>query len=97
MPTTRSGFTATQISRFRPKANIIALSPDESTVRRLTLYWGCLPTLVDDIRDTDEMIEGAAASALKTGRVSKGDLIIITAGYPVWAAGTTKMLKVKEL
>ncbi len=97
VPTTRSGFTATQISRFRPKANIIALSPDESTVRRLTLYWGCLPTLVDDIRDTDEMIEGAAAAALETGRVSKGDLIIITAGYPVWTAGTTKMLKVKEL
>lgn len=97
VPTTRSGFTAKQISRFRPKTKIIALSPDRLTVRRLTLYWGCLPSFVPDPRDTDEMIEKAAQSALKTGNVAKGDLIIITAGYPVWAAGTTKMLKVKQL
>ena len=97
VPTTRSGFTAKQISKFRPKTKIIALSPDKTTVRRLALYWGCLPSFVPDPRDTDEMIEKAAQSALKTGSVAKGDLIIITAGYPVWATGTTKMLKVKEL
>jgi len=97
VPTTRSGFTAKQISRFRPKTKIIALSPDQTTVRRLALYWGCLPSFVPDPRDTDEMIEKAAQSALATGNVAKGDLIIITAGYPVWAAGTTKMLKVKKL
>ena len=97
VPTTHSGFTAKQISRFRPKTKIIALSPDQKTVRRLALYWGCLPSFVPDPRDTDEMIEKAAQSALATGNVVKGDLIIITAGYPVWAAGTTKMLKVKKL
>jgi len=97
VPTTRSGFTAFQISRFRPRTKIIALSPDETTVRRLALFWGCIPVLVDEARDTDEMIEKTALSVLRTGVVSKGDLIIITAGYPIWAAGTTKMLKVKEL
>lgn len=97
VPTTRSGFTATQVARFRPRPMILALSPEKSTVRRLSLYWGCIPTLVSDTRDLDEMIEQTAASALKTGSVSKGDLIIITAGYPIWATGTTKMLKVKEL
>ncbi|MEW6672943.1 MAG: pyruvate kinase [Thermodesulfobacteriota bacterium] len=97
VPTTRSGFTAKQISKFRPRTKIIALSPDKTTVRRLALYWGCLPSFVPDPRDTDEMIEKAAQSALQTGNVAKGDLIIITAGYPVWAAGTTKMLKVKKL
>ena len=97
VPTTRSGFTATQISRFRPRPKIIALSPDETTVRRLCLYWGCVPTLIDDTRDTDEMIEKTVASVLQTGSVSKGDLIIITAGYPIWSSGTTNMLKVKEL
>ena len=97
VPTTRSGFTAFQISRFRPRPKIIALSPDEATVRRLALYWGCIPIRVDETRDTDEMIEKAAVTVLETGRVFKGDLIIITAGYPIWTAGTTKMLKVKEL
>lgn len=97
VPTTRSGFTATQVARFRPRARIIALSPDKSTVRRLTLYWGCMTSLVPDIHDVDDMIENSAASALKSGRVGKGDLIIITAGYPVMASGTTNMMKVKQL
>ncbi len=97
VPTTRSGFTATQVARFRPRPQILALSPEETTVRRLTLYWGCNPLLVPDTRDVDEMIEETAASVLKTGKFSRGDLIIITAGYPIWASGSTKMLKVQEL
>jgi pyruvate kinase len=36
--TTRSGSTAAHISRFRPKPKIIALSPDEKSIRRLALY-----------------------------------------------------------
>ena len=97
VPTTRSGFTATQVARFRPRPKILALSPEKATVRFLTLYWGCIPVLVPDTKDLDEMIEKTAVSVLETGRASKGDLIIITAGYPVWASGTTKMLRVKEL
>lgn len=97
VPTTRSGFTAKQVSKFRPKTNIVALSPDRVTVRRLALFWGCLPSFVPHPKDTDEMFEKAAQSALETGNVSKGDLIIITAGYPIWSAGSTNMLKVTEL
>lgn len=95
--TTRSGSTAGHISKFRPKPGIIALSPDERTVRRLTLYWGCNPSFVSDPRDTDEMIESAALSVEQRGIASKGDLVVITAGHPVWVAGTTNMLKVKRL
>lgn len=94
---TQSGKTAEHISRFRPKRLIIALSPNLLTVRRLALFWGCLPRLVTDLRDTDDMIEKAAMAALKTGYVSKGDLVIITAGHPVWVAGTTNMVRVKRL
>ena len=95
--TTRSGFTASQISRFKPKPPIIALSPDPQTVRRLALYWGCCPFLEEDSVDTDARLEEASASALKTGKVNQGDLVVITAGHPVRAAGTTNMLKVKNL
>ncbi|MCP4350067.1 MAG: pyruvate kinase [Desulfobacterales bacterium] len=97
LATTRSGFTAMQISRFRPKANIIALSPERSTLRKLALYWGCIPGFVSDTRDTDERIEKATLSALQTGNVSEGDLVVITTGHPVWVAGTTNMIRVKKL
>ncbi|GBC61283.1 pyruvate kinase [Desulfonema ishimotonii] len=95
--TTRSGFTAMQISRFRPKPKLIAFSPEKSTIRKLTLYWGCIPRFVAETQNTDERIEKASVAALGTGKVSAGDVIVITTGHPVWAAGTTNMVRVKQL
>jgi len=43
------------------------------------------------------MIESATLSVVQRGIASKGDLVVITAGHPVWVAGTTNMLKVKRL
>jgi pyruvate kinase len=95
--TTRSGSTATHISRFRPATRIIALSPDEGTVRRLVLYWGCVSRRVSLLADTDQMIENAADVALASGLVKTGDRVVITAGRPIWEKGTTNMLWVKRL
>ena len=95
--TTRSGFTASHISRYRPAQPIIALSPDQQTVRHLTLLWGCIPFFLKEIEDTDQMVEQAALAAVDRGHARKGDRIVITAGRPIWQAGTTNMLWVKEL
>lgn len=94
---TQSGLTARHISRFRPRRPVLALSPNRTTVQRLPLFWGCIPRLVPDHTDTDDMIENAARSAMETRLVSKGDLVIITSGHPVWVAGTTNMVRVKRL
>lgn len=95
--TTKSGYTAHQIARFRPRSRIIAVSPDVRTVRRLALYWGCLPGLMDYTRDTDEMFERASAFAIEKGHAKEGDLVVITAGHPMWEAGTTNMITVRRL
>jgi pyruvate kinase len=52
---------------------------------------------VADSRNAEDRIESAAQSALKTGYVSTGDLVVITSGYPVGVAGGTKMVRVKKL
>jgi pyruvate kinase len=95
--TTRSGSTAAHISRFRPKQPIIALSPDQDSVRRLSLHWGISPFFLAEIEDTDEMVEKAAAAALEQGHVHRGQQMVITAGRPIWETGTTNMLWVKEI
>jgi pyruvate kinase len=95
--TTRSGFTAMQISRFRPRPKLIALSPEKRTIRRLSLYWGCIPGFVPEPGNTDEHIEQTVLSAIGTGMVATGDLVVITTGHPLWAAGTTNMMRVKRL
>jgi pyruvate kinase len=43
------------------------------------------------------MIEKAAVAALESGYVSKGDIVVITAGYPTYEAGTTNMMRVKRI
>jgi pyruvate kinase len=95
--TTRSGSTASHIARYRPVQPVIALSPDELTVRRLTLFWGCVPFFMPVIEDTDQMVEQAALAAMEKGHARKGDRIVITAGRPIWQSGTTNMLWVKEI
>lgn len=94
--TTRSGFTAKQVSRYRPRPRILALSPEPATVRRLALYWGCLPSLVEMTQNSDEQVELAVDAALQSRNIRKGDLVVITAGHPVWTEGTTNMMRVKR-
>jgi pyruvate kinase len=95
--TTRSGSTAAHISRFRPKTRIIALSPEKHTVRRLALYWGCLPSLVVEKEGRNCMKDSSAEYALASGYVSKGDLVVITSGYPEYVEGSTNMMRVLKL
>jgi len=95
--TTKSGFTAAQVARFRPGTRIIALSPDERTVRRLALYWGCIPAHVRYTGETDEMFDRASEFVLSAGYARKGDLVVITAGHPLWETGSTNMVTVRRL
>jgi pyruvate kinase len=94
---TQSGLTALNISRFRPRQPIVALTPNKETLRRLALVWGCLPMRIRAARGTDDMIELAARAALDSGAVVPGDLVVMTVGHPVTGAGTTNMLRVKKL
>ncbi|MFA5182474.1 MAG: pyruvate kinase [Syntrophales bacterium] len=94
---TQSGLTALNISRFRPRQPIVALTPNKETLRRLALVWGCLPLRIRAARGTDDLIELAARAALDSGAVTPGDLVVMTVGHPVTGAGTTNMLRVKRL
>ncbi len=95
--TTQTGYTAAQVARFRPASRIIALSPYERTVRRLALYWGCIPAHVEYTGDTDTMFARASAFVLKAGFAKKGDLVVITAGQDLWKTGSTNMITVRRL
>jgi pyruvate kinase len=91
---TKSGFTARMVSKYRPKAPIIAVSPDERVIRKLCLVWGVRPLGVAEIQSTDEMIKQAVDTSLAEGMIKCGDLLVITAGVPVGVPGTTNLIKV---
>ena len=91
---TKSGTTAKMISRFRPNMPIIACTPDASTYRQLSLSWGVTPVLIGEERITDVLFEHAVDASLDTGIISKGDLVVLTAGVPLSISGTTNLIKV---
>lgn len=91
---TSSGYTSKAISKFRPKAPIIAATTTERVMRKLSLVWGVYPVLSLKSDDTDEVIDRSIHSAVEKGYIKEGDLIIITAGIPVGVSGTTNLIKV---
>jgi pyruvate kinase len=90
---TEYGGTARLISRFRPPIPIVAVTPREDTWRRLCLSWGVVPLLTPPIRDTDHMLQVVKEEALKSGMLNHGDRVIITAGTPIGAKGSTNLIK----
>ncbi len=77
---TETGFTARQMSRFRPRQPILAPTPDMNTARRLSLYWGVLPRLVGVRGSIEEMFSSAEDVARREGYLQDGDTVVITAG-----------------
>lgn len=91
---TSSGHTSRAISKFRPKAPIIAVTTSEEVMRKLVLEWGVYPVLAPESKTTDEVISNSVKAAIESGYVEEGDLVVITAGVPVGLSGTTNLIKV---
>lgn len=91
---TESGATARRVSKYRPKAPIIAPTPHLSVLRKLSLVWGVCPVVSEYASSTDEMFQHAITSVLSTGMVEQGELIVLTAGIPVGKPGNTNLMKV---
>ncbi|WP_248253392.1 pyruvate kinase [Fictibacillus marinisediminis] len=91
---TERGMTARMISKYRPKAPLIAVTSHEDVMRKLSLVWGVHPVKGKKANTTDEMFQIAIDSSLESNLVEHGNLVVITAGVPVGKTGSTNLLKV---
>ncbi|QJW44629.1 pyruvate kinase [bacterium BFN5] len=91
---TERGYTPRMVSKYRPQAPIVAITPHLKTIRRMQLLWGVQPVHGVQSQNSDDMVANSVDSALKSGAIKEGDLIVITAGVPVGMSGTTNMLRV---
>jgi pyruvate kinase len=88
-----SGYTARLVSKFKPKAIIIGLSPLDRTLRKMQIYRGVRPIKTQEVNSTDHLLEEAVKSVKETGLVEKGDVVILTAGVPAGKSSVTNMIK----
>ena len=91
---TASGATGLRIARERPQTPVMALTPRQSTARRLALAWGVHALVTKDAANVDDMAERACRIAHSEGFAEPGQRVIIVAGVPFGTPGATNMIRI---
>ncbi len=92
---TKSGATARNVSKFRPEAPILAVTPHVEVARRLQVVWGVMPLIVIDMPSTRQTFQAAMNLAQEEKLLKDGDLVVMTAGTLTGVSGSTDLIKVE--
>ncbi len=93
---TKTGTTAKNISRFRPKVPIIACTPDKVTYHKMSLLYGVYPILDEEYNKIETVNESSLQKAKNSGLVKEGDKIVLVSGVKAGKRGTNTLL-IKKL
>ena len=94
---TESGSTAGRVSKYRPRPPVLALTPEESVQRRLTLRWGVTPVVVDGLRTVEDFFTCGEEQVRRTVGVEPGSIAVLVAGLPIGVSGGTNLLRVMTI
>jgi pyruvate kinase len=95
MTLTKTGATARNVSKFRPKIPILAVTPHMDVARQLQLVWGVKPILMLELNNTWQTFQAALNVAQERGLVREGDLVVQSAGTLQGVSGSTDLIKVE--
>lgn len=79
---TMSGATARVVSKFKPKADIIGVTPNEEILRKMQIFWGVCPAKSVECHTTEDICNEAIELATAKQFVETGDIVVLTAGIP---------------
>lgn len=94
---TNSGYTAFQISAWRPNAHILVFSSNQKIITRMNLLWGVRAFYYDKFVSTDDTVIDVNRIALEKGFVQKGDFLINLAAMPIQDKGMVNTLRVSQV
>lgn len=94
---TNSGYTAFQISAWRPQAHILVFTSNKNILTQLNLLWGVKSFYYDKFVSTDDTVTDVNEIAREKGYVEKGDFLINLAAMPVTDKGMVNTLRVSEI
>ena len=92
-----SGGAARLVSEYRPDANIVCLTTNEVTFRRLALFWGVTPVLVGPSASTEELVDRVEATLIERNLALPGENVLITMAVPVGGGMQTNVLKIHQI
>ncbi|MDP5158229.1 MAG: pyruvate kinase [Flaviramulus sp.] len=94
---TNSGYTAFQISSWRPLCHILVFTSNKRILTQLSLLWGVKAFFYDSFVSTDETVVDTNRIAKAEGYVTKGDMVISLASMPMAEKGMVNTLRVREI
>lgn len=94
---TNSGYTAFQISAWRPQSHILVFTSNKRILTQLNLLWGVNSFFYDKFVSTDDTVTDVNEMAREKGFVDKGDFLINLAAMPVADKGMVNTLRVSEI
>ena len=94
---TNSGYTAFQISAWRPSSHILVFTSNKRILTQLNLLWGVKAVYYDKFVSTDETVEDIRQIAIDHGFVEKGDMLINLVAMPLLEKGMVNTLRVSEI
>jgi pyruvate kinase len=94
---TNSGYTAFQISAWRPDSHILVFTSNKRILSRLNLLWGVHAFYYDKYVSTDETVEDVNRIAAKRGYVKKGEFLVNLAAMPIADKGMVNTLRVSQI
>ena len=94
---TNSGYTAFQISAWRPKSHILVFTSNRRILTQLNLLWGVKAFFYDKFVSTDDTIEDLNLICKENGHVGTGDMVINLAAMPIVKKGMVNTLRVSEI
>lgn len=94
---TRTGDTARRLARLHCDLPLLALTPDAAVRHQLALSWGVEAFLAPFVDHTDEMFRQVDQALLALGRGRPGEPVVVVAGSPPGASGSTNTLRVHQL
>jgi pyruvate kinase len=92
-----SGGAARLVSEYRPESNILCLTTDEVTYRRLALFWGVTPVMIGPSATTEELVDRVEATLIERNLALPGESALVTMAVPVGSGVQTNVLKVHQI
>lgn len=97
MAFTQSGTTAHLVSKYRPCCDIIGATMSDAVARKMSMFWGVTPLVLDRISSMESLVKDVDEALLKRRLAKKGDTIVITSGVPIGTSGTTNLMKIHRV
>jgi pyruvate kinase len=94
---TQSGYTALAASKYRPQTPIIAFTPNGSSQRRMSLYWGVVSETMSPVEQLDELLASVRQRLIENYRFHPGDKVVLILGLPLPEHGVTNLLHIYQL